>query len=62
LRGRRRYDARMWWRIAWLLDEALDRVPKYEDGRWYRFGLWGCGTWLNRYWTARIPIDQVDNS
>lgn len=21
---------------------ALDLIPTYEDGRWYRFGGWGC--------------------
>jgi hypothetical protein len=28
--------------LLWLLDEALDHVPRREDGRWYLFGDWGC--------------------
>jgi hypothetical protein len=28
--------------LLWLLDEALDRIPCYEDGRWLRYGDWGC--------------------
>jgi hypothetical protein len=30
---------------TWLLerlDVALDAVPAYEDGRWLRYGDWGC--------------------
>lgn len=35
---------------VWLLDEALDSVPLYEDGRWYRYGQWGCRLRLWRFW------------
>jgi len=28
--------------MLWLLDVALDRIPAYEDGRWYGYGDWGC--------------------
>ena len=28
--------------LLWLLDEALDRIPCREDGRWFRYGGWGC--------------------
>lgn len=30
---------------TWLLerlDVALDAIPTYEDGRWLRYGDWGC--------------------
>lgn len=37
-------------RLIWLLDEALDRIPRYEDGRWYRYGDWGCQLCLSRWW------------
>lgn len=30
------------WHVLWLLDEALDRIPAYDTGRWYRYGDWGC--------------------
>lgn len=36
--------------LVWLLDEALDRIPAYEDGRWYRYGDWGCRYQLARFW------------
>lgn len=36
--------------LAWLADEALDRVPAYEDGTWYRHGCWGCRLGLSRWW------------
>ena len=38
--------------LLWLLDEALDRVPRREEGRWYRFGDWGCQLQLARYWAS----------
>lgn len=31
--------------VRWVLeqlDTALDAIPAYEDGRWYRYGDWGC--------------------
>ena len=37
-------------RLVWLLDEVLDRIPAYEDGRWYRYGGWGCRLRLHRFW------------
>jgi hypothetical protein len=36
--------------IMWLLDEALDRIPTYEDGHWFRKGGWGCRLGLHRWW------------
>lgn len=36
--------------IAWLLDELLDRVPRREGGRLYRYGQWGCSLGLPGYW------------
>jgi hypothetical protein len=36
--------------IVWLLDEALDQLPAYQDGKWYRYGQWGCRLQLARYW------------
>lgn len=40
--------------LLWLLDEILDRVPKYEDGRWFWPGYWGCDLALRfpalRWW------------
>lgn len=36
--------------LAWLLDEALDHLPAYEDGKWLRYGDWGCRIGLSRYW------------
>ncbi len=40
-----------WWTWpVWLLDEALDRIPAYEDGRWYRYGDWGCQLGLWKIW------------
>jgi hypothetical protein len=27
--------------LEWL-DGRLDTVPSYEEGRWYRYGDWGC--------------------
>ena len=23
---------------------VLDRIPRYEQGRWYRHGCWGCSS------------------
>lgn len=31
--------------IVWAieaLDTLLDKVPTYEDGKFYRYGFWGC--------------------
>lgn len=36
--------------LIWLADEALDRLPAYESGRWYRYGQWGCRLGLRRLW------------
>lgn len=46
--------------MVWLADEVLDRVPAYEDGRWYRHGQWGCRLGLHRFWwpgdeASRLP-------
>jgi hypothetical protein len=44
--------------LFWLADELLDRVPAYEDGRWYRRGDWGCRLGLHRWWwpeTDEVP-------
>ena len=42
------------WHVLWLLDEALDRIPGYEAGRWYKYGCWGCRLTYRfpalRYW------------
>lgn len=38
--------------VVWLLDEALDRLPAYEDGRWRWYGDWGCRLGLWKYWAA----------
>lgn len=37
--------------LAWLLDEVLDLIPAYEDGRWYPCGLWGCRLGLPEFWS-----------
>lgn len=43
-----------WWRWPiWLADELLDRVPTYEDGRWFRRGGWGCRMRLHRWWVDK---------
>lgn len=44
-------------RFLWLLDEVLDRVPRYEDGKWHRYGDWGCQMRLHRFWDrdATVP-------
>lgn len=36
--------------LAWLADEALDRVPAWEDGTWYWYGGWGCRMRLWKLW------------
>lgn len=39
------------WFIVWSLENLchlLDRIPTYEDGRWYRYGDWGCLLGLSR--------------
>jgi hypothetical protein len=38
--------------LVWLLDEVLDRIPRYEQGRWYLHGDWGCQFQLARYWAS----------
>jgi hypothetical protein len=35
---------------VWLLDVILDGIPACEDGRWYRYGEWGCRLRLHRFW------------
>lgn len=35
--------------IEWV-DGVLDRIPSYEDGRWYRGGCWGCRMQMWRLW------------
>jgi hypothetical protein len=40
--------------LAWALDELLDRIPSYEDGRWYRYGDWGCRLRLDRIWACDV--------
>ena len=37
-------------RLALWLDELLDAIPGYWDGRWHRHGQWGCTLRLSRYW------------
>jgi hypothetical protein len=32
------------------LDTLLDAIPTLEDGRWYRYGGWGCRLRLSRLW------------
>lgn len=36
--------------LAWAVDELLDRIPRREDGRWYRYGDWGCQLGLGRFY------------
>lgn len=49
---------------VWLLDESLDAVPTYENGRWWWHGQWGCRMRLARFWwredrgTFRRPRDE----
>jgi hypothetical protein len=45
--------------LVWLLDELLDNIPRYEHGRWYRYGQWGCTLRLDRYW-ARHEFEKKD--
>ena len=40
---------------VWLFDELLDQIPGYWDGRWHRYGQWGCALGLGRYWAAEAP-------
>lgn len=37
-------------RIVEWLDETLDKIPEYRDGRWYRYGDWGCRLGLGKLW------------
>jgi len=39
------------YRAAERLDELLDAVPRYEDGRWFRYGDWGCQLGLGCFWS-----------
>lgn len=41
--------------FLWLVDEALDQIPAYDEGRWYRYGHWGC-RWrrLQRAWVPLV--------
>ena len=33
------------------IDHLLDSIPSYEDGKWRRYGEWGCKMQLlARYW------------
>lgn len=43
---------------AWLLDESLDRVPRREEGRWYRYGDWGCQLGLSRFWAREDSANE----
>ena len=44
--------------LAWLLDEALDCLPAYEDGQWYRYGDWGCRLRLYRIWEPSLSASS----
>lgn len=48
--------------IAWLLDEALDRIPAVQLRPWhiYRYGSWGCQLRLHRVWYRRLE-DNTDD-
>lgn len=38
--------------IVWsleLLCHALDNIPTYEDGQWFRYGDWGCQIGLSKH-------------
>jgi hypothetical protein len=37
-------------RLVEQLDVLLDKIPAYEDGRWYRYGDWGCRLQLGKFW------------
>jgi hypothetical protein len=37
---------------VWLLDELLDRVPGYWEGKWHLAGQWGCRMHLSRFWAT----------
>jgi hypothetical protein len=43
-----------WWTdlstLIERLDTLLDAIPIYEDGRWWRYGDWGCRLQLHRLW------------
>lgn len=44
--------------LAWVTDTALDHLPAYEDGRWYRYGDWGCRLRLHRvWWPGEEPLE-----
>jgi hypothetical protein len=43
---------------AWVADEVLDRVPAREDGRWHRYGGWGCRMGLSRLWDRALPAER----
>jgi hypothetical protein len=52
--------------LAWLADEALDRVPAIEGGHWYWYGGWGCRLRMHRLWApedgerdGKVPDDPV---
>jgi hypothetical protein len=50
-------------KLAWLLDEALDHLPRIEGGKWHWFGDWGCQLRLSRFWLDPAnPTQQVDNA
>lgn len=29
---------------------VLDAIPAYEEGRWWRYGDWGCRMRISRIW------------
>lgn len=46
--------------LAWLADEALDRVPAWEDGTFYPCGHWGCRWGLGRLWAGKDSAPAAD--
>jgi hypothetical protein len=47
--------------LAERLDGLLDAIPAREDGRWFRYGDWGCTLGLSRFWIKelrRAPLAQ----
>lgn len=50
--------ARLAGRLIWLLDEGLDRLPRREQGRWYRYGHYGCLLRLHRWWFPLLHPDE----
>jgi hypothetical protein len=40
--------------LVWLLDEMLDRIPAWQDGRLYLCGQWGCQWGLSRIWARDL--------